>query len=243
MKIYINDLTVTYKNNNAMLTALKNLSLQIKESEFMSIIGPSGCGKTTLLNCLAGLLKPTSGEILIDDKKVKKPGEKTAMVFQDSLLLPWRNILKNVTYGLEVKKINTDKAKKQAKDALTLLNLNGFENYYPHELSGGMKQRVNLARALVCNPEILLLDEPFAHLDAQTRELMQYEVLNIFKKTRKTFIFVTHNIDEAIFLGQRLVILTKRPGEIKEIIEINKKHKPQTIRNHVWKLIKDEIQI
>lgn len=252
MQILVKDLSFVYSNGKSKLQVLNNLSFNIKKGEFIAIVGPSGCGKTTLLNCLSGILKPTSGKILVD-KKLPKPGYKTGFVFQDHLLLPWRTIIRNITFGLELKGIKKEEARNKAREVLELLNLSDFENYYAHQLSGGMKQRVNLARALICDPEILLLDEPFAHLDAQIRELMQQELLKIFNKTKKTFILVTHQIDEAIFLADKLIILSKRPGEIKEIINIDIK-RPRSlkvknekeflkIKNHVWNIIQDEIFI
>lgn len=234
-KVQVNNLTFAYRAKNGPLTVLKKLSLEADEGEFVCIIGPSGGGKTTLLNCLAGLLKPSHGEIQIHGQ--------TAMVFQDPLLLPWRNVLKNITYGLELKKINPDDALKKAKKILHTLNLSSFGHFYPHQLSGGMKQRVNLGRALICNPDILLLDEPFAHLDPQTREQMQLEVLKIFEEEKKTFIFVTHLVEEAIFLADRLIILSSRPGKVKKIVKVNLK-RPRDLslkHNRNFLKIKDEI--
>lgn len=241
-KIQVNNLTFAYPTKTGSLTALKDLSFEINKGEFVCIIGPSGCGKTTLLNCLAGLLKISQGEIKIHGQ--------TAVVFQDPLLLPWRSVLKNITYGLEIQKVNPEEISKRTKKILSVLNLSNFSNFYPHQLSGGMKQRVNLGRALICNPDILLLDEPLAHLDSQTREQLQQEILKIFEKEQKTFIFVTHLVEEAIFLADKLIILGKRPGKIKKILKINLgrprqvnlKHSPKflAIKESVDKILASE---
>lgn len=211
MKISIQNLTYTYPNG---LTALKNLSLEVKQGEFLAILGPSGCGKTTLLNCISGLFKPTFGQILIDGEPIKKAGEKTAMVFQDSLLLPWRNVLQNITLGMEIKRYKKTDSLVWAKKLISMVGLDGFEDSYPHQLSGGMKQRVNLARALSVKPEILLLDEPFSHLDPKMRKTLQLELLKIYKETRATFILVTHQEEEAKFLAEKVALLSGRPGRI-----------------------------
>lgn len=221
--IEINNLSVAYIINNEgqKLTALKDLTLQIHQGEFISIIGPSGCGKTTLLYTLAGLLKPTMGEIYLDSKKITGPGRERALVFQDPTLLPWRNTWGNITYGLESQGGEKSKIKEEVTHYLKLVKLSHFANFYPHQLSGGMKQRVNLARALACEPEILLLDEPFAALDAQTREKLGLELLEIWQKTKKTFVFVTHQISEALFLANRVIVLSARPGTVKKELKVN----------------------
>jgi NitT/TauT family transport system ATP-binding protein len=202
--------------------AVDNVDLDVYRGEFLVIVGPSGCGKTTLLNAIDGLQQLTSGELTLDGKPIKKPGTDRAMVFQQASLLPWRTVLKNVTYGLELKGgLSSAVAKKRARDLLKLVGLQGFEDHYPTELSGGMQQRVNLARALAVDPEVLLLDEPFAALDAQTRELMQAELLRIWSTTGKTAIFITHDIKEAIYLADRVVVFSARPGRIKECVDID----------------------
>jgi len=252
MKVDIKNFSFSYGTRNSSLPVLDDISLTVKKGEFVCILGPSGCGKTTLLNCLLGFEKTQDGKILIDGKPIKM-GQKALMVFQDALLLPWRNVLKNLTFGLEIQKVNKKLARKKAKKVLKLLNLSEFEEYYPHELSGGMKQRVNFGRALVCDPEIVLLDEPFAHLDGQTREMLQKEIHNVCIKTKKTYIFVTHEIDEALYLADRVVILHKRPGKIKKIIKVDfKKPRPLSVKytknflklkKEVWETIKNEIYI
>lgn len=203
------------------LPVLENINISVEENEFVSIVGPSGCGKSTLLYIIAGLIKPTSGKIMINGKEITNPGPDRTIVFQNPTLFPWRTVLRNVTYGLEAIHLPMDEAKKRAMKFIELVGLKGFENYYPNRLSGGMQQRVNLARALVTNPEILLMDEPFAALDAQTREYMQTELLRIWSETRKTVIFVTHQIDESVYLSDKVIILSSRPGKIKKIIDVD----------------------
>ncbi|MEM0320039.1 MAG: ABC transporter ATP-binding protein [Candidatus Nezhaarchaeales archaeon] len=203
------------------ITAIEDLSMDVYEGEFLCIVGPSGCGKTTLLRILAGLEKPTSGEVLLRGKPIKGPAPDRVMVFQEYCLFPWRTVLGNVMFGLELKKLPKQEAIKEAMKYIRLVGLEGFEDMYPHELSGGMKQRVALARALACNPEVLLMDEPLSALDAQTRNYMQEELMKIWEKTRKTIIFVTHNVEEAVYLGDRIVVLTARPAKIKSIIEVS----------------------
>ena len=222
-KLQAQDVTVIYVNTRTgqRTFALNGITLNVYSGEFVSIVGPSGCGKSTFLNCLDGLLRPTRGRIVLDGKEVTGPGRDRAVVFQSPSLLPWRTVLGNITYGPELQKIARWEALDRARQFISLVGLTGFEHYYPHELSGGMQQRVNLARALVCDPEILLLDEPFANLDAQTREFMQYELLRIWQATRKTGLFVTHQISEAIYLADRVIVFTARPGKVKEIIHIN----------------------
>jgi NitT/TauT family transport system ATP-binding protein len=202
------------------VTAIDGINLDIWEGEILCIVGPSGCGKTTLLRIIAGLEKPTSGKVLVDGKTVMGPGSDRAMVFQEYALFPWRTILGNVAFGLEMKKLSRNEIVEKAEEYIRLVGLSGFEEKYPHQLSGGMMQRAALARALACEPHILLMDEPFGALDAQTRNLMQGELLNIWEKTRKTIIFVTHNVEEAVYIGDRIIILTARPAKIKSIVDV-----------------------
>lgn len=252
LKLSTRFLNVAYVNNKtgAEVIALKNINLDIKDGEFICIVGPSGCGKTTFLNTVAGLLKPSKGEILLDQKKIDGPGKDRAMVFQNPSLLPWRTVLDNVLYGAELQKqVSTDK-KREAKEFIEMVGLKGYENHYPHELSGGMQQRVNLARALTVNPSLLLLDEPFSALDAQTREFMQRELLRIWSETKKTSIFITHQIDEAVFLADRVFVFGARPGRLVEIIDVNTprprdlhvKRSPEflTLVDHIWSIIEKE---
>ncbi len=203
------------------LVALKDVNLQISSGEFVSIVGPSGCGKTTFLNAVDGLLKISCGRLMLDGKLITGPGKDRAMVFQMASLLPWRTVMGNVMYGLELQGRNKKEAKERVEELIRLVNLSGFEHSYPSELSGGMQQRVNLARALAVDPEILLLDEPFAALDAQTREFMQYELLRVWSATKKTALFITHQISEAVFLSDRVIVFSGRPGTVKDVVEID----------------------
>jgi len=223
MKINIIGLSVEYtmRRNGERVTALNNVSFSINAGKFVCVVGPSGCGKSTLLRALAGLQPPTAGQVLLDDMPVHGPGKNRAMVFQSAALLPWRTVLRNVTYGLEIQGLSIQDAEKIAGDFIDLVGLRGFEESYPREISGGMQQRVNLARALVTRPELLLMDEPFANLDPQLRNFMQAEVVRIWEQTRQTTLFVTHLIDEAIFLADEIIVLTARPGQIKTIATID----------------------
>ena len=202
------------------LRVLADISLQIHSSEFVSIVGSSGCGKTTFLRILDGLIPPSAGEVLIDGQKVIGPGPNRGFVFQKDSLWPWRTTMGNILFGLQIQGRARTEARAIAQQLIELVGLKGFETHYPHQLSGGMRQRVNLARALAIDPEVLLMDEPFASLDAQTREVMQLELIRIWNRRRKTVVFVTHQIDEAVFLSDRVVVLAARPGRIKDIVPI-----------------------
>jgi len=234
-------------------TIFKDGSLSLRDGECVSVVGPSGCGKTTLLRVINGLLPRTSGEIYIDGKSAAELDHELVMgfVFQGASLLPWRTSLKNVLLGLEGRGANAAEAENIARKFLDLVGLSGFENHYPHELSGGMQQRVNLARALAVNPRILLMDEPFAALDAQTRNFMQLELLRIWRETRKTVIFVTHMIAEAILLSDRVIVFSHRPGTIRSEFQVPLE-RPRTmemradprfleLENILWKQIEAEV--
>jgi NitT/TauT family transport system ATP-binding protein len=215
------DVGMTYQRRSGGETvALERTSLTIASGEFICIVGPSGCGKTTLLHCLDGLQTPTSGRILIDGREITGPGRDRAMVFQSASLMPWRTVSRNVTYGLELHGVPLREALPRAQKMIDLVGLSGFEDRHPGELSGGMQQRVNLARALVIDPEVILLDEPFAALDAQTRELMQTELLRVWDETKKTAVFITHQISEAVYLADRVVVMSARPGHVKAIVTV-----------------------
>jgi NitT/TauT family transport system ATP-binding protein len=219
--LIIENLVKKFPKENTELTAIENFNLVVKDEEFVCILGPSGCGKTTILRIIAGLETKTSGSVRLDDREITGPGQDRGMVFQEFALFPWRTVQKNVEFGLEIKKVPKEERTRIANDFITLVGLKGFENSYPYQLSGGMKQRVGIARALANNPDVLLMDEPFGALDAQTRNLMQKELLRIRLQTKKTVVFITHSVDEACFLADRIVVMTGRPGSVKEIFTID----------------------
>jgi NitT/TauT family transport system ATP-binding protein len=200
--------------------ALQDVNLTVNDNEFLTLLGPSGCGKTTLLRCIAGLVPWDDGEILIDGKPVRGPGPDRAMVFQAFALMPWATVLRNVTFGLELRGVPRAQAEEEARELIELVGLTGFDGRRPNELSGGMQQRVGLARALAVKPEVLLMDEPFGALDEQTRRILQEELLQIWEARRTTVIFVTHSMDEAVLLGDRVVLMSARPGRIEEIVPV-----------------------
>jgi NitT/TauT family transport system ATP-binding protein len=210
-----------YLGRDGVLRALRDISFEVEAGEFVTLVGPSGCGKTTLLRILAGLLEPAAGKIYLDGHLLSKPRREVGFVFQAPSLLPWRTVLSNVTLPLEIQKQNGLSAKERALELLELVGLLGFENAYPHELSLGMQQRVSIARALIHDPSILLLDEPFGSLDAITREQMNLELLRIWEASKKTVVMVTHSIQEAIFLADRVLIMSPRPGHIEAIVPID----------------------
>jgi NitT/TauT family transport system ATP-binding protein len=219
-QLALRNIVKVYGTGEEAVTALDGVSLDVDDSEFVSILGPSGCGKSTLLRIIDGLLEPTSGTVQIDGAEVTGSGQDRGMVFQSFNLFPWRTVRDNIEFGLEVAGVDKDERRKTAQEYIDLVGLTDFGDSYPKELSGGMQQRVGLARALAIDPEILLMDEPFGALDAQTRELMQTELLKIWSKNQKTSVFITHDIEEAIFLSDRVVVLTDRPGRIHEIINV-----------------------
>jgi len=251
-KLRIRDLCKTYKLRDREVEALRDINIEVADGEFVSIVGASGCGKTTFLRTLDGLIEPTSGTIEIDGKPAKGHDSRRAFVFQQDRLLPWRTVTSNTLLGPEIRHDPATESRSRASSFLGLVGLRGFERHYPHELSGGMRQRVNLARALTVEPEVLLLDEPFASLDAQTREIMQAELMRIWTETRKTALFVTHQIDEAVYLSDRVLVFTVRPGRLKEEIRIDlprprslaMKRTPEFVRytEHIWQLIEEEVR-
>lgn len=218
--------------------AISNLSLGIKRNEFVAIVGPSGCGKSTFLLMVAGLEKPSAGTITFEGLPIVGPGVQRSIVFQEYLLFPWRTVEGNIEFGPRMRKVSKDDCRAGSRDLIELMGLKGFENCYPHELSGGMRQRVAIARALANKPEVLLMDEPFGALDALTRESMQLELQSIWLKTRCTVLFVTHSISEAVFLADRVVVMSKRPGIIKEEIVIDLE-RPRTRDMHTTKEFRD----
>lgn len=237
---------------NQDFVAVDNVTLDVREGEFMVIVGPSGCGKSTLLDLLAGLTKPTGGQILLDNKPIVGPALDRGIVFQQYALFPWLTSLGNIEFGLEAKGVPAKERREIARHFLDLVGLSGFENRHPNELSGGMKQRVAIARSLAYDPDVLLMDEPFAALDAQTRESLQTELLRIWEKSKKTIIFITHGIDEAVYLGQRVAVMSSWPGRIKEIIDIPDELRSSNedvrssaefgqLRHQIWSLLREEV--
>ena len=202
------------------IKSLEDINLTIRDREFVCILGPSGCGKSTLLEILAGLQPPTSGEIFFNQEKLQTPNPKLGFVFQDPSLYPWRTVADNVELGLEFKGVGKAERRARAEKYLAMVGLSGFEKKYPHQLSGGMRQRAGIARALANDPEVLLMDEPFGALDAQTRTVMQELLLDVWDESHKTILFVTHDVDEAVFIGDTIYVMTARPGRIKARIEV-----------------------
>ncbi len=220
MQIEVKDLSIKFSQNQKEMTALQNVSLSIEKGEFICLLGPSGCGKSTLLNAMAGFLKPSEGSVKINGEEVKKPSISNVTIFQNYGLLPWRSVEKNVALGLESKKVPKDKQKEIVKKYIEMVGLKGSEKKRPGQLSGGMQQRVAIARGLAVDPDILFMDEPFGALDAITRMKLQDDILDICHSTKKTIVFVTHDIEEAIFLADRVVIMDTNPGQIKAVVNI-----------------------
>ena len=218
MKLEVKDLTKIYHSQNGDVTAIDHVNLQVEESEFVMIVGPSGCGKTTLINMIGGLDEATSGQVILDGKEIEGPGPDRGMVFQGYSLFPWLTVLKNVEFGMKMRKVPAEERTRKAMEYIKLVGLEGFENALPKQLSVGMKQRVAIARTLANEPEMLLMDEPFGALDAQTRVVMQELLAKISRETRTTILFITHDIDEAVLLGDRIYVMSRRPGTIREVI-------------------------
>ena len=255
MRISIEAVSKNFTAQHGKVLALDKISIQIKEGEFVCFVGPSGCGKTTLLNLIAGLEHPSHGQILQNGERITAPGSDRVVIFQEAALFPWLNVIQNVEFGL-VGRMEAHKRREIARTFLHLVHLGRFENAYVHQLSGGMRSRVALARALALNPSVLLMDEPFAALDAQTRDLLHEEIQEIWAKTRQTIIFVTHNVREAVRLGDRVFVFTARPGRIKKefFIDIPKprdinsqdvflyaKQIQQELREEIEKVLKEEV--
>jgi NitT/TauT family transport system ATP-binding protein len=247
--------TAGYDNTRekTRLIALRDVSLEVRRGEFLAIVGPSGCGKTTFINMIGGFVKPLSGTLEVDGEIVDGPAADRAMVFQDYALLPWRTVESNVAFAMENRRPRPSKEQQQRRirEALEMVGLTGFERSYPHELSGGMQQRVGIARALVTQPSMLLMDEPFGAVDAMTREAMQAEFERIIAQTKQTVVFITHSIEEAVTLGDRVVVVSSRPGQIKEIVdvdlprsrfdaEVKGSARFAELREHIWSLLQDE---
>ena len=216
----VENLNKTYISHGSETPALVDINLRIAEGEFVCLLGPSGCGKSTLLKIIAGLIPATSGRIAINGKAVSGPGPERAVVFQDYALFPWMTVRDNVEFGLEARKLPPAERRQVSSRLLKVVGLSDFAERFPHQLSGGMKQRVSIARALAVDPSLLLMDEPFGALDAQTRQLLQDELLRIWREYRKTVVFVTHSIEEAIYLSDRIAVMTARPGRVKQIVMV-----------------------
>jgi NitT/TauT family transport system ATP-binding protein len=239
------------RGSNEDFYALSGFSLTVREGEFVTIVGPSGCGKSTLLDILVGLAKADGGEILIDGKPINGAALDRGIVLQGYALFPWRSVRRNIEFGLEIKRVPKKERRDVSDRFIKLVGLEGFENHYPYELSGGMQQRVAIARSLAYDPEVLFMDEPFAAVDAQTRETMQDELLSIWEKTGKTVIFVTHSIEEAVGLADRVAVVSKSPGHIKEVVEVDLPRPRRVsqvrdttdfniITHRVWELLQDK---
>ena len=252
--IELHNVSVTFPQpNGEKFLAVDGFGLQVEKGEFVTIVGPSGCGKSTMLLVLDGLIQPSAGKVFIDGKPVTGPGPDRALVFQEFALLPWRTVENNIMLGLELqRKYKATEMKDIVHHYIQMIGLRDFERHYPHQLSGGMRQRVGLARALAVNPEVLLMDEPFAALDAQTREIMSEELLRIWAQEKKTVFFVTHSIEESVFLADRVVVMTCLPGRVKEIIPVDLP-RPRSLsikddqhfvrlRRHIWNLLMEEVR-
>jgi NitT/TauT family transport system ATP-binding protein len=252
MRVVIEGLSKTYRDSGGQIVpALDSIDLAVEDEEFLALVGPSGCGKSTLLNIIAGLLAPTSGGVFFEGPH-DNSHPPTAMVFQEFALFPWRTVIANIEFGLEERGAGAAERRETAMRLVELLGLSGFESRYPHQLSGGMRQRVGIARALAVDPAVLLMDEPFSALDAQTRQLLQLELLSIWERTRKTILYVTHNIQEAVFMADRVAVLSRRPGRLVEVVPVDLKRprhegmlgEPSFLSavERIWKSIKSGAQ-
>ncbi|MCI7737355.1 MAG: ABC transporter ATP-binding protein [Clostridiales bacterium] len=250
VRVRIDNVRKVFNTRNGEMVALNGVSLDIHDNEFICVVGPSGCGKSTLLNIIAGLSEPTSGKVYCDGKEVTGTGTERGVVFQQYALFPWLTVKKNVMFALEMRGIKGKAAEEEAMKYLEMVDLAKFADHYPKELSGGMKQRVAIARAYAAEPEVLLMDEPFGALDAQTRTQLQTELLETWEKKRKTCFFITHDVEEAIILAQRVIIMSARPGRIKDIVDIDIPY-PRTqetkmtphfmeLKNHIWSQVYQE---
>jgi len=241
----------TSQRQGGLVTALEDVDLMVRSGEILVLVGPSGCGKSTLLDLIAGLATPTSGEILLDGRRITGPGPDRSLVFQQYALFPWRTALGNVEFALEAAGVPRADRARRARHYLALVGLSGAEDRYPHQLSGGMKQRVAIARSLSGDPDVLLMDEPFAAVDAQTREMLQDELLSIWAATRKTILFITHSIDEALYLGHRVAVMAARPGRVIDMFDVpfaghggtdDLRSRPEfgQLRHHIWKQLRPQ---
>jgi NitT/TauT family transport system ATP-binding protein len=220
-KVVFDEVEKQFQSGDRTVHALRDVSFSVDEGEFVCLVGPSGCGKTTLFRIMAGLERPSTGTVWLNGEPVEGPGMDRGMVFQEYGLFPWRTVLGNVTFGLEQRDVAGPERRDRAMELIDLVGLDGFADAYPNELSGGMKQRVGIARALAVDPEVLLMDEPFGSVDAQTREMLHDELLRIWNRTGKTVLFVTHDVDEAVTLADRVVVLTGSPGHVHEVVDVD----------------------
>jgi len=249
LSIEIKSVSKDFISKEKTTHTLDNINLSIKSGEFICLLGPSGCGKSTLLNIIAGLEKTSSGKLYLNDKEIKNPGTDRAFMFQDSALFPWLNVMENVEFGMKIKNVPKEERREKALKYLKMVHLTKFQNSYIHELSGGMRQRVALARALTLDSEVLLMDEPFSALDSQTRNILQLELQNIWWETKKTIIFVTHNVEEAVLLADKVVMMSANPGKIKKVFDI-KLGRPRQAQSldltyvsaEIMKELKDEVE-
>ncbi|TKI04293.1 ABC transporter ATP-binding protein [Martelella alba] len=249
----ISSLSKTFKTNQGKsLLALEEINLTIEEGEFVAIVGASGSGKSTLLRIISGLMEASSGHVQAYGKTISAPGADRAMVFQRDCLLPWKSVIDNVAYGLTLSGVRKREAHRRVQRYIDVAGLKGFEHAYPHQLSGGMRQRANVARAMAMDPKLLMMDEPFAALDSQTREIMQAELLRIWEDSRKTVLMITHQIDEAVYLADRIVVFSARPGKVKQSITVpfprprtlHLKRTPEfgAIVDKIWEMIEEEVK-
>jgi NitT/TauT family transport system ATP-binding protein len=251
-KMRLDQVTRTFVDGAVI--AFQDLTLDVASNEALCVVGPSGCGKTTLLRCMAGLLQPSEGQVFLDEAPVTEPHPSVVMVFQHFGLFPWKTVFANVAYGLKLRGVPKAQWRELIQPCIQLVGLTGCEAMYPYQLSGGMQQRAGLARALVLNPQVLLMDEPFGALDAQTRELLQEELVRILEQEQRTMVFITHSIDEAIVLGDRIVVMSARPGRIREVLEVGLP-RPRNVqaaraseryvelRQHIWEELRPEVSL
>jgi NitT/TauT family transport system ATP-binding protein len=254
------DVCMDFESASGVIRALDPFSFHAQPNEFVVIVGPSGCGKSTLLHITSGLTNPTSGRVLLGGEPILEPGPDKAIVFQNFSLFPWKTVYENIDFGLRINGVPTEKRQALIKDYIQLIGLNGFEKHFPRQLSGGMQQRVAIARSFVLQPRVLLMDEPFAALDAQNRQLMQEELVRIWQTQNPTVLFITHSVEEAVFLADRIIVMTRRPGRIKEVLrpiehmkdasvhwrslpydDVIRRQDFQDLRAHVWQQVKSEI--
>ncbi|WP_436933807.1 ABC transporter ATP-binding protein [Halovenus marina] len=247
----VNNVSKTYNANTAnSVEAIRDIDFELDEGEFLSVIGPTGCGKSTLMKMVAGLVEPTEGEIGFNGEPITGPREEIGVVFQEESTFPWRNTLRNVEFGLQMRGVDKEERRERAQEIIELVGLGGFESNYPAELSGGMRQRVAIGRTLALNPDLMLMDEPFGALDEQTRIILGEELLRICRETNQTTLFITHSLTEAAYLSDRVLVMSARPGQIKEMVDIEierpRDHNVVTtdefneINDHLWHILRDE---